>query len=274
MDSTRSILHPAQAFFLAKPYTSTLEDLYKFILWDLIARQVLSFKVKTYKPHPRDRYTRSAWHVSTGKHIVGYQPLPFEKAILDIFIQYPDSMIRFKGWAKFLYKTSPTSGAFKRKFLRPTGLLKELVVYGPVSKYSPLHLLNADGRRFAQHLRFYLKEFDKKIANGYLLTHPTEALEHLINLRSNVFLLSSESLSSFSIYRKKYRENPAILEVKSDEEEELYHLFLLSEEFDDFWDNQAFFDKNFETHFAPDRGMKTETVDSGWMVARPSGQVW
>lgn len=193
-----SKLKPAETLILIETTDAELKNLMKFTFMDLVLKQVLIVQesVQTYKRGNRYREQRTKY-VIKGKNFDKYQPNPYEliylstfhkspeiKAILTKLIQVAYEAVRSeKQFRKSIINSSPIKGHFTVSFFQQ--------LFGTFS-------LSAEGISAKQMVKAELNKLDSQIGD-ILKNNPKEALEILIQIGGNIFLLKN---LDFDLLRK------------------------------------------------------------------------
>ncbi|MCK8522976.1 hypothetical protein M0D21_15470 [Aquimarina sp. D1M17] len=192
-----SELKPAGTKLILEPDTDLIE-LIKLTLFDLILKQVLVVKKELKKSHPRDPHFREYTIVETGKNFAKYEPCTFENYFLSRIDE--DSYFILKSYLRVIYKEIPSEYRYKKEIVEGVKL-EDLFKSNVMLSILSLLKTNQKGEELRKDITEYLTDVDATIG-GLIKREPQKALEIILFLKGNIFLLKNlkfESLERLKI---------------------------------------------------------------------------
>ncbi|CAM1346467.1 hypothetical protein [Tenacibaculum crassostreae] len=189
-----SELKPAGTKLILEPKTSLI-DLLKLTLFDLVLKKVLIIKKTLKKSHPRDPYLREYIIVETGKNFSKYQPDQFEKTFISRIDE--ESYFHLRSYLTGIYKDIESEYKYKKSIILDLNIniyYKNNIIYQLFS----LLKVNDIGQSLKNDITTFLNQVDKEIGD-LVENKPEKALELILFLKGNIFLL--ENLN-FEIFEK------------------------------------------------------------------------
>ncbi|WP_299764931.1 hypothetical protein [uncultured Dokdonia sp.] len=198
-----SKLKPAGTQLLLDTKTDLIE-LLKLTLFDLSLKQVLIIKKVLKRAHARDPHLREYVIVETGKNFATYNPNGFETYFTERIDE--DTYFQLKVYIREIYKEITSEYKYKKEIIKDLKL-NDHFKNGFISFIFSSISTNQKGEKLKNNIAEYLHLVDENIAN-LIENNPNEALELVIFLKGNIFLLKNlkfellEKLKTASITSK------------------------------------------------------------------------
>lgn len=182
-----SRLTPAETLIVWKGNQTTMKDMLKHTLMDLLIKQILSIEEIERQPSKRDPI-RIYKYIGTGKNFSGYRCLPHELCFLSAYYKNSTIRILFRNFVKIGYENAHSELDFY-KTLRTSNELKDMFT---VSLFQRIFTGGFNYTSIGSQLRIAIEDEIQNLETillNQLNNDKEKALDILKKIGGNVFLL-------------------------------------------------------------------------------------
>lgn len=166
---------------------SSLKDLLRLTLLDLLLKRVLELRIVDIQHHPNDPVIKD-YYVIAGANFNGYRYKAHERVLLQTFIRNSSSKLLLRHLINKGLKTAKDEKTFIFRYIRKSPLLRKKFKGSILYSLFGVTRLNEEGKELQEHLFTEIRGLEVELPK-LLLQDPQKALETLLAIKGNLFLL-------------------------------------------------------------------------------------
>jgi len=170
---------------------TSLKDLLRLTLLDLLMKRVLELRIMEIQHHPQDPVYKD-YYVVAGANFKGYRYQAHERFFLQAFIQNNSRHVVLRHLIKTGIKGAKNEKTFIYKYIRKCPILQNKFKGSLVYNLWGVTRLNEDGQELQARMRTEIQELELSLPK-LLLRDPKQAMEVLLKIKANLFLLRNAS---------------------------------------------------------------------------------